>query len=147
MIISNSKKKIIKSLVPPILLRFFISAWKKINKGNYRVYPEYSAEIKFQYSDFNVKDDLWNSPNWLLYESSKLNKFANKPSVHHRSVINSCRILNKVNGSKKLHVIDFGGGCGTLAQYLLNSFNNEKIELEISVIDYAKIIKLGASFF
>lgn len=48
---------------------------------------------------------------------------------------------------KKVHLIDFGGGCGGLVNPLLSSIQNEKIELIISIIDSKKNIKLGKDYF
>lgn len=141
-------KKFIKLCIPPILFGTLNRIRQKIYRSISSILPEYSAEIKLKYSDLNVIDNnLWDSPNWFLYESSKLNKFADNPHIHQQSVIKSCRILNKVNGYKKIHIIDFGGGCGTLANQLFNALSFEKFQLEVSVIDSPTIIKLGADFF
>ena len=141
-------KKFIKLCIPPILFGTLNRIRQKIYRSISSILPEYSAEIKLKYSDLNVIDNnLWDSPNWFLYESSKLNKFADNPHIHQQSVIKSCRILNKVNGYKKIHIIDFGGGCGTLANQLFNALSFEKFQLEVSVIDSPIIIKLGADFF
>ena len=56
-------------------------------------------------------------------------------------------ILNKLDGLKKIHVIDFGGGSGTLVAHLLNSPLNKKFELEVSVINSPPIIKFGVDAF
>ncbi len=142
-------KKFIKSCIPPILQNNINRIRQKINKYIYNIPPEYSAKITYKYSDFNeTYENLWDSPNWILYDGDKLNN-ANtlKPHIHQQSVIKSCRILNKVNGYKKFHIIDFGGGCGTLPAQLFKSFLNEEFKLEVSVIDSPELIKLGADFF
>jgi putative methyltransferase (TIGR04325 family) len=48
---------------------------------------------------------------------------------------------------KKVHLIDFGGGCGVLVNPLLSSLQDEKIELIISIIDSKTNIKLGNDNF
>jgi len=141
-------KKFIKSLIPPILLRFIQRIHWKIITYFYNIPPEYSAKISYQYNDFTeTYDSLWDSPNWVLYERNKLKKFDNKPNIHHKSVISICNVLNKLSGFKKIHVIDFGGGGGTLAQYLFNSPLMENIEFQVSVIDSPSIIKYGEDTF
>ena len=142
-------KEFIKSCIPPILLNNINYIRQAIDKYNDNSPPQYSAKITYKYSDFNeTYDNLWDSPNWVLFDGDKLNNSNNlKPHIHHQSVINSCRVLNKLNGFKKFHIIDFGGGCGTLAGQLFKSLSNEEFKLEVSVIDSSALIKLGADFF
>ncbi len=141
-------KNFIKLFIPPILLRFIQSARKKIGVYFFNIPPTYSEKIFYNLTDFNeTYEDLWESPNWVLFERDKLKGFNNKPSIHHKSVIMSCNIINKIFGFKKIHVIDFGGGGGTLAQYLFKSSVVENIDLQVSVIDSASIIQYGEDTF
>ena len=142
-------RKFIKSCIPPILLKPINLLRRPIRKYIYGVYPQYSAEVVFNYSDFNqTYDNLWDSQNWVQWEQSKTKVgFGSQPNIHQKSVITSCRILNKLDGFKKIHVIDFGGGSGTLVPHLLNSPSNKKLELEVSVIDSPAIIKFGVDAF
>ena len=160
-------RKFIKSCIPPILLKLINLLRRPIRKYIYGVSPEYSAEVVFNYSDFNqTYDNTWDSQNWAQWEQIKLKKtvsrlfqlrkayehekefgLGSQPNIHQKSVITSCRILNKLDGFKKIHVIDFGGGSGTLVPHLLNSPSNKKLELEVSVIDSPAIIKFGVDAF
>ena len=86
-------KKFTKSCIPPLLLSTINRIRQKIHKYLYFIAPSYSAKITYKYSDFNVTyDNLWDSPNWVSYEGSKLKKFNSKPNIHQKSVITSCSI-------------------------------------------------------
>jgi putative methyltransferase (TIGR04325 family) len=138
-------KKIFKILLPPVLFGLIRYIYRKIHT----IPPEYSSEISFTIPSLSKKlDNVWESKNWINYVKKSLKESLTEiPCIHKLAVINACKIVSRMTDYKKIHVIDFGGGCGVLVNPLLSSLQNEKIELMISVIDSKTNIKLGNDNF
>jgi putative methyltransferase (TIGR04325 family) len=147
-------KKICKLLLPPVLFGLIRYIYRKIYilifkvPPNY-IPPEYSSEIYFNIPDLSKKlDNVWESKNWINHIKKSLKESQTEiPCIHKLAVINACKIVSRMTDYKKIHLIDFGGGCGVLVNPLLSSLQNEKIELIISVIDSKTNIKLGNDNF
>jgi putative methyltransferase (TIGR04325 family) len=141
-------KNLLKSIIPPFLLYFFKYIRKKIKIFSY-VKPQYEPLIYHSYSEFNDNfTNLWESPNWINHvEKSLHNSFIDAPNVHKLSVINACLIANKVSNYSKIHLVDFGGGCGVIVPPLLEVIKSEKLNIDVSIIDSKSNITLGKRVF
>ena len=77
-------------------------------------------------------DNVWESKNWINHVKESLKKsLTEPPCINKLAVINSCKIVCRMTDYKKIHVIDFGGGCGVLVSSLLSSLQNEKKPMNI----------------
>jgi putative methyltransferase (TIGR04325 family) len=145
-------KKISRLLLPPLLFSLIRYIYRKIHILIFKVPPippEYSSEISFNIQSLSKKlDKVWESKNWINHVKKSLKESLTEiPNIHKLAIINACKIVSKMTDYKKVHLIDFGGGCGVLVNPLLSSLQNEKIELIISIIDSKTNIKLGNDNF
>jgi hypothetical protein len=145
-------KKISKILLPPLLFSLIRYIYRKIHILIFKVPPippEYSSEISFNIPSLSKKlDNVWDSKNWISHIKKSLKESLTEiPCIHKLAVINACKIVSRMTDYKKVHLIDFGGGCGVLVNPLLSSLQDEKIELIISIIDSKTNIKLGNDNF
>jgi len=147
-------KKFLKLLTPPLLFSLIRYIYRKIHilifkvPPNY-ILPAYSSEIYYEYSKLPKKsDNVWESKNWINHVKKSLKESVTEPWCKHKlAVINSCKIVCRMSDYKKIHVIDFGGGCGVLVSSLLSSLKNEKIQFEISIVDSKSNIEIGIEYF
>ena len=143
-----SFKKIIKSLMPPILfpiasmlyMRFFVVF------GNKK--PAYRNIVSHSHDELDLNfDNVWESKNWLSHvKKSLIDSFHESPGIHKSAVLKSILILTNMYKHKKLSLFDFGGGCGVIVPHVDKIVNKLNLSISINIVDSFSNIKLGQSY-